>query len=463
MSDTKKLAVSEKLGYGVGDFAANLFWMSFAFFLPYFYTDVFGLSAAAAATLLLATRLIDTVTDPLMGAMADRTHTRWGQFRPYILFGSFPFVLCCVAVFYVPDLSLFGKLLYAYITYILAVLFYTVVSIPYGALAGVMTPLSEERTKLQSYRFTAAFLGALTVQFSMLKMVKYFGQGDEPKGYLMATLVLAAIAICLYLVTFVTTRERVKPKATHDHDKPIIEDLKLLTKNSPWLVMSGVALFVMTYTAVRSGVTLYYFKYFFSSVEHSIFNLFTMDTPTLYMVTSRIGLIIGVLLTPIICRRFDKLHVFVGSLFLNGFFNCWLYLVQPGQLEFLITLDFVIGIVSGPTPVIMWACFADIADYEERQSGRRITGLIFSSSSFAIKMGFALGGFIVLQILAILGFEANREQLPIVVEGIRGIMSYIPGVCSVVAGCLLLFYRLDQRTVKSIEDELQSRKTSAPD
>ena len=456
MSESQSLSFKEKFGYGLGDCAANLFWMNFAFFLPYFYTDVFGLSAAAAATLLLATRIVDTVTDPAMGAIADRTKTRWGQFRPYILFGCVPFACFGVLTFYSPDLSTGWKLIYAYVTYTVTVLFYTFINIPYGALAGVMTSSSEERTKLQSYRFTGAFVGALIVQFSMLKLVDSLGQGDEKQGFLYATMILGLIAISMYLVTFFTTKERVKPK-TEQISTSVWADLKLLFHNKPWVILSFVSLFVMTYTAVRSGITLYYFKYYFESSQHSLFGLFELNTPTLYMVTGRLALIAGVLLTPWLCRIFDKRSVFIGSLFFNGVLICTQYFVGPQDLMMILIIDVFIGFASGPTPVIMWAMFADTADYEECKSGRRITGLVFSASSFAIKMGFAIGGFIALQVLAMMGFVANEVQPDSVMQGIRGIFSYIPGLCSIVAAVMMFFYSLTQRKVNDVELELHGQ------
>ncbi|MFB0524865.1 MAG: glycoside-pentoside-hexuronide (GPH):cation symporter, partial [Phycisphaerae bacterium] len=258
--EQQKLSIKEKVGYSLGDTASNLFFQTFILFITIFYTDVFGISAKAVGTMFLITKIWDAVNDPMMGMIADRTNTRWGKFRPYILWFAIPFGIIGVLTFTTPDLSPTGKLIYAYVTYTLLMMLYTVINVPYSALMGVITSNARARTVVSQFRFVAAFLGGLIVQYSVLRMVERFGGGNEALGWQLAMAVLSSLAIILFFITFATTKERVKPPK--GQKTTLKSDLRDLSKNTPWLLIGGATVFQLTHILIRTSCIMYYFRYF---------------------------------------------------------------------------------------------------------------------------------------------------------------------------------------------------------
>jgi len=257
---TAKLGLGEKLGYGVGDFGFNLYWTTIASFLAAFYTDVFGISAAAAATMLLVTKFIDACTDPIMGAVADRTQTRFGKFRPYLVWAGIPMAGAAILTFSTPDLGEGAKLVYAYVTYTLMMMMYTVLSTPYSSLSGVMTARSQDRTSLISIRFIFAFSGGFVVNFFTMDLVNAFGQGDDAKGWQMTMLLYGVAAAIIFTITFFTTRERIAPPQTQKTNP--VADIKDLIKNRPWLILIALSMIIMMTITLRAGSAYYYFTYY---------------------------------------------------------------------------------------------------------------------------------------------------------------------------------------------------------
>ncbi len=259
-TEAGKLSLKEKIGYSVGDTASNLFFQTFIFFLLYFYTDVFDIPAASVATIFLIGRIWDAVNDPLMGMIADRTESRWGKFRPYLLYGALPFGILGFIMFITPNFSTQGKIIYAFVTYNLMMMMYTVINVPYSALMGVISPNSQERTVVSSFRFVAAFVGQFIVQFAVLRLVSVFGKGNEVKGWEGAMAVIAGLSVLLWLVAFSTTKERVRP--VKEQKNPLRQDLSDLFKNVPWLLIGSATIFQLLFNVIRGGSIVYYFKYF---------------------------------------------------------------------------------------------------------------------------------------------------------------------------------------------------------
>ncbi|MDX1381207.1 MAG: glycoside-pentoside-hexuronide (GPH):cation symporter, partial [Xanthomonadales bacterium] len=255
-----RLGWGEKLGFGFGDLGFNLYWTTVASFLAAFYTDVFGISAAAAGTMIFVTRIVDAVTDPVMGAMADRTKSRWGKFRPYLLFGGLPLAAAGVLTFTTPDLGDTGKLVWAYLTYSVLMLTYTLVSMPYSALSGVMTARSQERTTLISARFLFAFTGGALVNKYTLPLVDFFGAGNEVRGWQATMILYGVLAVLIFWVTFATTRERIAPPPLQK--TRATEDIRDLLGNRPWLILFALAMIIMMTFTMRAGSAYYYFHYY---------------------------------------------------------------------------------------------------------------------------------------------------------------------------------------------------------
>ncbi|RPI02787.1 MAG: MFS transporter [Calditrichaeota bacterium] len=448
-SETFKISVKEKIGYGLGDTASNFYWQMFMNFLLFFYTDVFGISAAVAGTMFLVVRIWDTANDPIMGMIADRTNTRWGKFRPWLLWGALPIGIIGVLTFTTPDFSMNGKIIYAYITYTLMIMAYTVVNIPYSALMGVLTPNSLDRTSISSYRFVLAFVAAFIVQGATLPLVKLFGQGNQQVGFKWTMVVYSVAAIALFVTTFALTRERVHPPK--DQGTSLKNDLKDLMHNRPWLVMFLIGIFALTYNCIRSGAIIYYFKYFVGNAALT----------STFMMSGTAAVIVGVMATKWFSQKFGKRNLYIILMSLTTLFSVLFYFIPKDQIVLIFAMHIVISFVLAPTAPLIWAMYADTADYSEWKSGRRATGLVFSAASFAQKMGYTIGGALAGWLLAYYGFKANVVQTEATQNGIRLLISIIPAVGSALAAFTALFYTLDEPFMKKIENELTLRKKEA--
>ncbi len=457
-----KLSFVEKIGYGVGDTASNLFFQTFMLFLLYFYTDVYGLSPAIVGTMFLITRIWDAVNDPLMGMIADRTDTRWGKFRPYLLWLALPFGLIGVSMFVTPGLGLMGKIIYAYLTYTLMMMAYTAINVPYSSLMAVMTPNSLQRTVLSTYRFIAAFVGAFIVQGSVMTLVRRFGGDNEALGWQWTMALLSGLAVLLFLITFFTTRERVHPP--REQKSALKEDFKDLVTNVPWLLIAGATVFQLIFIVIRNSAMIYYFKYFTEDQTLFLFNK-SIDLPfgtfsSTFMMLGTATTILGALLTKTFTRWFDKKNTYAGFMAI-GALGCLLFFVlQPQQVLLIYGLQAVVSFFLGPVAVLQWAMYTDTADYGEWVNGRRSTGLIMSASLFAIKLGLTIGGAMVGWILAFYGFEANQAQSGDALLGIRLLMSLYPGVAGVIGSALIILYPLNNTRMVEIEQDLEARRQS---
>ncbi len=448
-SEMERLTVKEKIGYGLGDTASNLFFQTFMLFLLYFYTDIFGIPAAVAGTMFLITRIWDTVNDPIMGVIADRTNTKWGKFRPWILWMVLPFGIIGVLTFTTPNLGMTGKIVYAYITYTLMGMVYTAINIPYSALMGVITPNSIERTSLSSYRFIGAFVGGLIVQGLTIHLIEIFGRGNDARGYQLTIGLFAALAVIMFLITFFTTKERVQPDAKQKTS--IAKDLKDLANNGPWIVLFFLGIFTLTFVSIRNGSIMYYFKYYVGNTALA----------AAFMVSGTVATIVGVILTKPLAKIFGKRILYMACMALASVFIVLFYFPGKDDIVLMFILQIIICFVLGPTSPLVWAMYADSADYSEWRTGRRATGLVFSAATFAQKFGWTVGGTLAGWMLAYFGFVANVEQTPGTLTGIRLMMSFIPAVVSFAGAIFVLLYKLDEKTMNTIETELAQRKIPA--
>lgn len=443
----KQVFWKEKLGYAVGDTASCLYWQTFSMFLMIFYTDTFGISPAVVGTMFLISRFWDAAIDPVMGVIADRTETKYGKFRPWILWGIVPFTVSGIILFITPDFSETGKIIYAYVTYTLVMMVYTMVNVPYGALLGVISPNSDERTVLSSYRFIGAFTGNIIVQGTLLYLVRFMGNGNDKVGYPLAMTVFAVGAGLLFFYTFISTKERVKPPK---EKSSVGRDFKDLIKNRPWVVLCCMGLITLIHISIKNGAMLYYFKYYVGNQEAA--------AP--FMVTGTVFSIIGALSTPYITKIFrgDKKLTFMFLTFVLILTLVAFYFAGPQDFVLMYATQIIGSIPGAAIFPLIWSMYADTADYGEWKFGRRATGLVFSAATFSQKMGWAVGGAVAGFVLTLIGFVANVAQDAATLSGIRHMMSTIPAAIALIVIIISLFYNLDAKMEKQIGLDLKTRK-----
>ncbi|MDZ7764149.1 MAG: MFS transporter [Melioribacteraceae bacterium] len=442
----KVLSIKEKVGYGLGDFAANIVFQTVMIFLMFYYTDIYGIPAAAVGTLFLIARIWDAINDPLMGAIADRTKSKHGRFRPWIKWTAIPFGVLAVLMFTTPDFSVSGKIIYAYATYILMMMVYTANNIPYGALSGVMTSDSVERTSLNSYRFVFGQSAAIMVQAATLPLIAYFGGGDKALGYQLTMALFAVIAIVMFYVTFYNTNERIEPRKTQS--TPLKEDLKDLLQNRPWMILFLMGLVTFIFLSLRIAVGLYYFKYYVG--DEGLFSMFA--------VLGTIGLIIGIPLSKPLTKKFGKRNTYIASNVLSGLAVITLFLPSPDQYIIVYIISALVGFFNGPGVPILWAMYADTADYSEWRFKRRATGIVFSAATFGQKFGWGIGGAITGWLLTLFHYVPNTTQTPEAIFGIKLMLSIIPGILMILSAGLLFFYKLSESFMEEIQIELANRR-----
>jgi len=505
-----KLLISEKIGYAMGDAAANLVWRGALAYLAVFYTDTFGISASAAALLFLVVRLSDGVTDIIMGMIADRTNTRWGKFRPWILWST-PFLgLFMVLCFTTPNFSDNAKLAYAYITYIGLTLAYTVNNVPYSALMGVMTPSDTERTSLSSFRFAGAFLGGLLVMGFLPDLVRYLGAGNDATGYQYTMYLFAALLIVLMVITFSTTKERVSiavdesislkselwdltknlpfiilpllaitlffyyreiysglffvivmtammifiKRVINSPNKKLSgskQDMVDLLTNTPWLILLGIGFLTMMFNGIKMGVIAYYFKY---QVGDELM-------AGKYFIALLVVSILGALCTSFLAKKLGKRTLFISSLIISGLFTSAFYWLPTDNITAIFALGCAAEFFAAMMPTLFFSMLGDSADYSEWKNGRRATGLIYSAGTFVQKTGGGFAGALVLIVLANYGYNGmDPTTIKAALPGMVLLMSFIPAVFSFLGAALMYFYPLTCKQNKHIGNVLQQRRIS---
>jgi GPH family glycoside/pentoside/hexuronide:cation symporter len=438
-------------------------------FLLYFYTDVFGISASAAGTMFLIVRMLDTFYDPLVGILADRTKSNYGKFRPWILYTALPFGFLGLLTFYTPELASSAKLVYAYITYTAMMFIYSTINVPYGALMAVMTNNSLERTSLSAFRSISAFIGGLIVQGFTLKLVNYFGllkanidgSVNEQFGFSAAMGIYSILAIIMFLTTFFLCKERVQPVS--EEKSSLKNDLKDLFSNVPWLILTLVGIMTCLYVAIRNGSIIYYFKYYVNNAGTADLFGFKIGAETLvstFMVVGTACSILGTILLKPMAAWVGKKRVYIGSMTIGTVLSVGYYFLDKDQISMMFLFQALCNLAIGPAMAMMWSMYADTADYSEWKTGRRATGLIYSSANFAQKFGWSIGGAIAGYLLAYFGFVANAPVTTETENGVKILFAIMPAFWSIIAVIALLFYKLDEQKVIEINQELAELKAN---
>jgi glycoside/pentoside/hexuronide:cation symporter, GPH family len=485
---TQKVPAREKFGYAMGDVATNFFFQSMILYQTRFYTDTVGLSAVAVGTMFLVLRLVDAAFDPAIGALADRTRTRWGSFRPWVLWTAVPFGVVFWLVYVTPNVGAQGKLLYAYLTYTLIMMLYSANNTPYAALMGVITGDAGERSSVASYRFVGALVGQFLIQALPLPLVAKFGGGDSAKGWAITMALFGVLIIVLNLITFATTKERVQARPGEKHS--LRDDIRDVFSCRPWIAMFVITLLVFTMLVVRGSSSNYLFAYYLDQAQIKAFlgqvGLAGLGTaePTgwmgmldalgllvkpdnsnaaavglsLFMVLGSLVQIVGIMVSKPLADRFGKKAVFLVGASVTAAATLGVFMVGPTSIGLLFWLGILWAVGWGPTVPLLWVMIADTADYSEWKTSRRATGFMFAGTLFALKAGLSLGGALSAWIIDAYGYVPNVAQTEHALLGIRLGASVYPGLALLaVVGCLA-FYPIGKALNLRIQDELNERR-----
>ena len=490
-----RLPLAEKIGYGFADASANFVFQIMVMFQVGFYTDVFGITAAAAGTLLLVGRFWDAIFDPIMGSIADRTNTRWGKFRPWLLWTAIPFAVLFWLTFTTPNFSPNGKLIYAYITYILLMTVYSMNNTPYSALNGVMTGDVNERTSLSSWRFIFAQSATILVQGFLLLMVASLGRGSAQQGWSRSIGILSLLSIVFFIITFLSVKERIKPAP--GQKASFKEDVTGLLHNGPWMSMFLLTLFVFITLALWGSAMYYYFNYYISK-EHlfSFLQSLGMAAPagaaggeavlsgwhkflnaigllanadlsnasiigfSLFNMVGTIISLTGIIFSKRLTLIFSKKGVFIVGLALTALFTALFYLLPREAVGWTFVLNILKSLAYSFTIPLLWAMMGDVADYSEWKTARRSTGFIFAGIVFALKAGLGFGGAICGWLLSLYGYQPNVAQDGQALAGIRMTASIYPAITFLIGVAALAFYGISKQMSLQIQDELAERRRS---
>ena len=457
------IKLTEKIGYGFGDMASSMFWKLFGAYLMIFYTDVFGLPAAVVGTMFLITRIWDSAFDPIVGVVADRTHSRWGKFRPYLLWLAVPFGIIGILTFVTPDWSPTGKLIYAYVTYSLMMMIYSAINVPYASLLGVMSPNPKERNTLSTYRMTFAYIGSFIALLLFMPLVNFFSGNskelaDQQTGWTMAVVVIAILCIVLFFGCFAWTKERVKP--IKETQNPLKEDLKDLFKNKPWWILLGAGVAALVFNSIRDGATVYYFKYFVVEEDYATVSFFGMSfvLSGLYLALGQAANIIGVIAAAPVSNRIGKRNTYMWAMIIATVLSVIFYWFDKDDLIWMFVFQALISVCAGSIFPLLWSMYADCADYSELKTGNRATGLIFSSSSMSQKFGWAIGTAVTGWLLGFFGFQANAVQSEEAISGIKIFLSFLPAIGTILSVVFISMYPLTENKMKDITTELEHKR-----
>ena len=439
------ISIKEKIAYGLGDTASNIVFQTVMLFLTFFYTDIFGISPAFVGTMLLAVRLIDAITDPLMGALADRTNTKWGKFRPYLLWFALPFGVISVLAFTTPDLSEDGKMIYAFVTYTALMMVYTAINIPYCALGGVLTADPKERVSVQSYRFVFAMLGGLLVSGLTLPLVDFLGQGDQAKGYQLTIAAMSILGVAMFLTCFWGTKVRLHPPI--DQQSSFKQDLANLLKNDQWRILSIASVCLLSGMVLRTSLAIYYVKYFLNMP----------DSITLFITLGMLGNIFGCMLAEPLAKKVCKVKAYISLQVIAAALCIASYFVTADQTTLAFIMFIAWGFTFNMATPLLWAKMADAVDYGQYKTGVRITGMIYSSIIFFIKLGVAVGGAAAGWLLSGYGYQADTAQTPETLKGILMSFTLFPAIGSILVAVVMSWYKLDSAKVDEIHLQLNKQ------
>jgi glycoside/pentoside/hexuronide:cation symporter, GPH family len=473
---TEKISLKEKIGYGFGDAASSMFWKIFGMYSLFFYTDVLGITAAAAGTMFLVARLWDSFFDVFVGIISDRTKSRYGKYRPYLLWFAIPFAVMGSITFFAPDFGQTGKLVYAYITYSLMMIVYSMINVPYASLLGAISSNPVERNSLSSYRMSFAFIGSF-VTFMLLQPLvdffsKTFGKVDltktaqvaessistSPVGWVMGVGGIGMICVVLFMLCFSWTKERVTQIESEDNVS-VKQDLKNLFHNAPWWILVATGLAALLFNAVRDSVAIYFFRDYVQ-VNYRMTGS-GWDMTTIYFLVGQAANLIGVMAAPAISRKYGKKRTYMIAILTAGLLSTGFYFI-PNSITWILIFQFMISVFAGYVLPLLWSMFADIVDHQEILTGRRATGLIFSSSSMSQKLGWAFGSAMSGWILAVFHYMPNAvQQSSETIFGEHIMISLMPALCCVLAFVGMLFYPLSDQKVKENSEQLTLKRKQA--
>ncbi len=472
----EKITLKEKIGYGFGDAASSMFWKIFGMYSLFFYTDVLGITAAAAGTMFLVARLWDSFFDVFVGIISDRTKSRYGKYRPYLLWFAVPFAVMGVITFFVPDFGLTGKLVYAYITYSLMMIVYSLINVPYASLLGAISADPTERNSLSSYRMSFAFIGSFVTFMLLQPLIDFFSKtfggaevaqaanavestvSTSPVGWVMGVGAIGIICVVLFLLCFSWTKERVT-QIQSEENASIKQDLKNLFRNAPWWILVATGLAALLFNAIRDSVAIYFFRDYVK-VNYRMAGT-GWDMTTIYFLVGQAANLIGVMAAPAISRKYGKKRTYMIAILIAGVLSTGFYFI-PNNITWILIFQFLISIFAGYVLPLLWSMFADIVDHQELLTGRRATGLIFSSSSMSQKLGWALGSALSGWILALFNYAPEAvTQSAETIFGEHIMISLMPAVCCVLAFVGMLFYPLSDKKVLEIAEQLNQKRNSA--
>jgi GPH family glycoside/pentoside/hexuronide:cation symporter len=473
---SQKLSVVEKVGYSLGDLAANLVFQTLVTYLAYFYTDIYGLESNHASAMMLVVGLIAAFGfNPIVGAIADRTQSKWGKFRPWILYTSIPLGVIAILAFSTPDFSYKGKVIYAVVTYTLLLLLYAANNLPYSALSGVITGDMKDRNSLSAYRFVAVMFAQFFVQVFMLPIIEYAGNGDKAVGIENVMTWLAIIGTAMLLITFFTTKERIVP--TPAQKSSLKEDLTDLAKNKPWVIMLLLTTLVFINLAMKGGSYVYYFENFVDKDSLTQFiqpvltfltgigvNFFGENPVSagfgLFNAGGIIFMIIGITLSKGLADKYGKRDVFGVTLFISTLFILFFYFFPPTSIGLIFGSQILHGFFYGITIPLLWAMIADVADYSEWKNNRRATAIIFSAMMVGLKGGLSIGSALLTWILGLYDYvpQSDAVQSDTAILGTKLLVSIYPSIPFLIGVGLLFFYEINKTMEDKIEEDLNSRR-----
>jgi Na+/melibiose symporter-like transporter len=482
-----KLSVVEKIGYSLGDLAANLIFQTLMAFLAFFYTDIYKIPADSASLVMLVGGIIGACFNLVMGAIADRTNTRWGKFRPWVLWTALPFGIISLLAFSTPDFGESGKVLYAFLTYFLLVIVYSANNLPYSALSGVLTGDMKERNSLSSYRFVSVMVAQFIIQVFLLPLALSLGHGNKAKGFEEVMFIFATTGIICFLITFLTTKERIAPP--QEQKTSVAQDLKDLANNRPWIIMLIVTVLVFITLALKGGMNIYYYKYYltnnsqtdflnsvgFNNIIRALsntfgaaaFSAFSQPDSVPYAAASfanafsTIAMIIGIFFTKPLADRFGKRNVFGVFITVSALCLIAISFYNNNAVWPVFITQVLHGFFYGITIPLLWAMIADVADYSEWKNNRRATAIIFSAMIFGLKFGLSIGGALSAWLLSRFGYQADAiAQTPAATNGIKLLTSVIPGAIFIAGACLLFGYSINKKEELQIEKALKEKRKS---
>jgi glycoside/pentoside/hexuronide:cation symporter, GPH family len=468
----EKISLKEKIGYGFGDAASSMFWKIFGMYSLFFYTDVLGITAAAAGTMFLVARLWDSFFDVFVGIISDRTKSRYGKYRPYLLWFAIPFAVMGAITFFAPDFGQTGKLIYAYVTYSLMMIVYSMINVPYASLLGAISSDPTERNSLASYRMSFAFIGSFVTFMLLQPLIDFFSAtfGKEevaqsvqsagsvstsPVGWVMGVGAIGMICVVLFLLCFSWTKERVTQIESEDNVS-IKRDLKELFHNAPWWILVATGLAALLFNAVRDSVAIYYFRDYVQ-VNYRMTGT-GWDMTTIYFLVGQAANLIGVMAAPSVSRKYGKQKTYMIAILIAGVLSTGFYFI-PNSITWILIFQFMISIFAGYVLPLLWSMFADIVDHQELLTGRRATGLIFSSSSMSQKLGWAFGSAMSGWILAIFHYMPEAaQQSAETIFGEHIMISLMPAACCVLAFVGMMFYPLSDKKVRENSEKLAIKR-----